>query len=220
MSGANGAKRGVLSEGPGFLAGPAGNLQVHVDRPVAASDPPRVVVICHPHPQFGGTMDNKVVTTLARAATDVGCHAVRFNFRGVGASTGTYDEGRGEAEDARAVFKWAAEQWPARPPALAGFSFGAWVAIRLAFGVSPSHLLTVAPPVDRFAGTPDRAPHCPWWLIQGMADEVVDADRVIKWAEALATPPHIIRLPGVTHFFHGQLSVLRSLARKFFHEVD
>ena len=218
MNGTDEAKRGALSEDPGFLVGPAGNLQVHVDRPVAASDPPRVAVICHPHPRFGGTMDNKVVTTIARAATDVGWHAVRFNFRGVGASAGTYDEGRGEAEDARAVFEWAAEQWPARRPALAGFSFGAWVAIRLAFAVSPSRLLTVAPPVDRFAGLPARAPGCPWWLIQGMADEVVAADRVIAWAKTLVAPPHIVCLPSVTHFFHGQLGALRGLAREFFQE--
>lgn len=220
MSGAMGGEQGAGLDGRGFLPGLAGNLQVEVDRPLAAAAPPRVVVICHPHPQFGGTMDNKVVTTLARAATDVGWHAVRFNFRGVGASAGTYDEGRGETDDARAIVEWAAAQWPAYPPALAGFSFGAWVAIRLAFAVSPSRLLTVAPPVDRFTELPARALDCPWWLIQGMADEVVDADRVVGWAEALATPPYIIRLPGVTHFFHGQLSVLRGLARNFFQEVD
>jgi alpha/beta superfamily hydrolase len=220
MSGANRGEQGTGFDGSGLLPGPIGNLQVQVDRPLASVIPPRVAVICHPHPQFGGTMDNKVVTTLARAATDVGWHAVRFNYRGVGASAGTYDEGRGETEDARAMVNWAAEQWPAYPPALAGFSFGAWVAIGLASEASLSRLLTVAPPIDRFAGTPARAPNCPWWLIQGMADEVVDADRVIGWAEALTTPPRIISLPGVTHFFHGQLSVLRGLAREFFQEVD
>lgn len=207
------------SEAQRFIAGPAGDLETRTDRPVTAlAGPPRVVVVCHPHPRFGGTMDNKVVTTLARAATDVGWHAVRFNFRGVGASVGTYDEGRGETEDARAIFNWAAAQWPAYPPALAGFSFGAQVAIRLAFAASPSRLLTVAPPVDRLPDLPARALGRPWWLIQGMADEVVDADRVIGWAETLVAPPHVVRLPGVTHFFHGQLSVLRGLAREFFQE--
>lgn len=202
-----------------FITGPAGALEVRIARPLKAlAGPPRAVVVCHPHPEFGGTMDNKVVTTLARAATDVGWHAVRFNFRGVGASAGSYDEGRGETEDARAVVNWVAAQWPAHRPALAGFSFGAWVAIRLASVTSLSRLLTVAPPVDRLAGVDAWALDCPWWLIQGMADEVVDADRVIGWAETLAKPPHVVSLPGVSHFFHGQLSVLRGLAREFFQE--
>ena len=220
MIGANQAEQGAGPEGPGLIAGPAGNLQVNVDRPLTVATPPRVVVVCHPHPQFGGTMDNKVVTTLARAATDVGWHAVRFNFRGVGSSAGTYDEGRGETEDARAVRDWAAARWSAGAPGLAGFSFGAWVAMRLASGTSLSRLLTVAPPIDRFADSPVRAPDCPWWLIQGMADEVVDAARVIGWAEALAAPPRIVALPGVTHFFHGQLAVLRGIAREFFQEAN
>ena len=104
------------------ISGPAGRLEIQVDRPARpAPEGERVVVICHPHPQMGGTMDNKVVTTLARAATDLGWSAVRFNFRGVGASVGAFDHGEGEREDARAVLAWAARQWPGNPPALAGF---------------------------------------------------------------------------------------------------
>jgi alpha/beta superfamily hydrolase len=216
MIGANQAEQGAGPEGPALIAGPAGNLQVNVDRPLTVATPPRVVVVCHPHPQFGGTMDNKVVTTLARAATDVGWHAVRFNFRGVGSSAGTYDEGRGETEDARAVLDWAADRWSAGAPGLAGFSFGAWVAARLALEMPISRLLTVAPPVGRFADFPDRAPNCPWWVIQGLDDEVVDASQVIAWAEQLVPPPRLITLPGVSHFFHGQLAVLRDLARGFY----
>lgn len=199
------------------VAGPAGALEIRVDRPAhPTSEGARVVVICHPHPQMGGTMDNKVVTTLARAATDVGWSAVRFNFRGVGASAGAFDHGVGEREDARAVLAWAARQWPGEPPALAGFSFGAWVAMRLALEASVSRLLTVAPPVDRFADFPDHAPHCPWWIIQGLADEVVDSARVLAWAEQMIPPPRLVTLPGVSHFFHGQLAVLRNLARRFY----
>ncbi len=130
------------------ITGPVGKLEIQVDRPArSAPEGERVVVICHPHPQFGGTMENKVVTTLARAATDLGWSAVRFNFRGVGASAGTFDHGEGEREDARAVLVWAERQWPGDPPILAGFSFGAWVAVRLALDVSVSRLLTVAPPL-------------------------------------------------------------------------
>lgn len=199
------------------IAGPSGALEIRVDRPAhPMSEGGRVVVICHPHPQFGGTMDNKVVTTLARAATDVGWSAVRFNFRGVGASAGAFDHGEGEHEDARAVLAWAARQWLGDPPALAGFSFGAWVAMRLALDASVSRLLTVAPPVDRFAHFPDRAPRCPWWVIQGLADEVVDASRVVAWAEQMLPAPRLVTLPGVSHFFHGQLAVLRDLSRRFY----
>ncbi len=199
------------------IAGPAGALEIRVHRPAhPTSEGERVVVICHPHPQMGGTMDNKVVTTLARAATDVGWSAVRFNFRGVGASAGAFDHGVGEREDARAVFAWAARQWPGDPPALAGFSFGAWVAVRLALESSVSRLLTVAPPVDRFADFPDHAPNCPWWIIQGLADEVVDAGRVVAWAEQMLPAPRLVTLPGVSHFFHGQLAVLRDLSRRFY----
>ena len=198
------------------ITGPAGSLEIQVDRPArSAPEGERVVVICHPHPQFGGTMDNKVVTTLARAASDLGWSAVRFNFRGVGASAGVFDHGEGEREDARAVLAWVARQWPGDPPALAGFSFGAWVALRLALEVPVSRLLTVAPPVDRWADFPDHAPRCPWWVIQGMADEVVDAGQVVAWVEQMVPPPRLVTLPGVSHFFHGQLAVLRDLARRF-----
>ena len=202
---------------PQAIPGPAGMLEIRVDRP-APSAPltARAVVICHPHPLMGGTMDNKVVTTLARAATDLGWRAVRFNFRGVGGSAGTFDHGRGEYEDARAVLAWAAQQWPGELPALAGFAFGAWVALRLALDVPVARLLTVAPPVGRFSDFPAHAPSCPWWVIQGMMDEVVDARQVMDWAGRMTPPPRLITLPGVSHFFHGQLTTLRDLAHRFY----
>jgi hypothetical protein len=201
------------------IPGPSGALEIEVDQPMApAEDRARVVVICHPHPQFGGTMNNKVVTTLARAAVDVGWHAVRFNFRGVGASDGTYDHGDGEFDDAQAVLTWATRRWPAHRPALAGFSFGAWVAVRVALQTPVSRLLTVAPPVNRFDGFPDHAPDCPWWLIQGMADEVVDAERVVAWAAQFVPPVNVITVPDASHFFHGQLKILRDLARRFYQD--
>jgi hypothetical protein len=199
------------------ITGPAGSLEIRVDRPARpAPHGEQAVVLCHPHPQMGGTMDNKVVITLARAANDVGWSAVSFNFRGVGASAGGYDQGRGELEDARAVLEWTAGQWRSSQPALAGFSFGAWVAARLALDASVSRLLTVAPPVGRFVDFPERAPNCPWWIIQGLADEVVDARRVVAWAEQMVPLPRLVTLPGVSHFFHGHLAVLRDLARHFY----
>ncbi|HBG51652.1 MAG TPA: hypothetical protein DDW89_07575, partial [Gammaproteobacteria bacterium] len=103
-------------------------------------------------------------------------------------------------------------------PALAGFSFGAWVAVRVALQTPVSRLLTVAPPVNRFDGFPDHAPECPWWLIQGMADEVVDAERVVAWAAQFVPPVNVITVPDASHFFHGQLKILRDLAHRFYQD--
>jgi len=176
-------------------------------------------VICHPHPLFGGTMDNKVVTTLARALQECGIPTVRFNFRGVGASGGHYDEGRGETEDAAAVADWAALRWPDTGLVLAGFSFGAYVATRLATARAVKHLITVAPPVQRFDFAAVAKPVCPWLIVQGDADELVDARAVLAWADAPgADAPgsdvpgaslRVVMMPGVGHFFHGHLAELR-----------
>lgn len=193
-------------------------MKILVDGPVGAleaeaadgADPAApFAVVCHPHPLLGGTMDNKVVTTTARALQGTGMATLRFNFRGVGASAGTYDQGTGETEDARAIARWGAQRWPGRPLVLAGFSFGAWVALRLAQSLAPVRLLTIAPPVGRFDFSGLVAPACPWLILQGDADEVVDAGAVRDWA---ATQPAHVRLellPGVGHFFHGRLTELR-----------
>lgn len=193
------------------IAGPQGPLEALLEEPVAT--PERFAVICHPHPLYGGTMDNKVVWTMARAFEESGVATLRFNFRGVGASAGTYDEGIGETEDAAAVLAFGAERWPQARPLLAGFSFGAYVALRLAGRARPAHLITVAPPVGRFdvAGLPH--PHCPWLIVQGDADDVVDPRAVIEWARRLEPRAELIVLPGVGHFFHGALQLLRDAVR-------
>jgi alpha/beta superfamily hydrolase len=189
------------------IAGPAGALEAIVED--AAVSGPNYAVICHPHPLYGGTMENKVVTTLARALHDAGVATLRFNFRGVGASAGAYDQGAGELADADAVASWGAERWPGKTLIIAGFSFGGFVALRLALQRTAAHLITVAPAIGLFGAHTVGAPECPWLIVQGDADDVVDPKSVIAWARALNPAPRLIVLPGVGHFFHGHLQELR-----------
>jgi alpha/beta superfamily hydrolase len=193
----------------GSIEGPAGAIETATEDPGTPGG--FYAIVCHPHPLFGGTMQNKVVTTLARALGDCGVPSVRFNFRGVGASAGTHDEGRGETLDAEAVDAWAATQWPGRRLIAAGFSFGSYVAARLAERRSAARLILVAPPVGRFDFGALREPACPWFVVQGDADEIVDPRVVLQWSREVTPPPHVAVLPGVGHFFHGSLNELREL---------
>lgn len=195
------------------IPGPAGPLEAIVEDP--GGDPPAYAVVCHPHPLYQGTMRNKVVHTVARAANRLGAPAVRFNFRGVGASGGAWDEGRGEAADALAVIEWAQERWPDRPLWLAGFSFGAYVALRAAPAARPAALVTVAPPVQRFPVGTTPVPDCPWLVVQGEADELVDYREVVAWAEAAPARPRLALLPDTSHFFHGRLGALQETVQDF-----
>lgn len=187
------------------IPGPAGVLEGALD--LAADEPRALAVICHPHPLQQGTMHNKVVTTLARAFARYGAASVRFNFRGVGGSAGSYAEGIGERDDARAAIAWSRERWPHLPLYVGGFSFGAAVALAVAAGVSPRGVVAVAPPIERLPAE-FVAPDCPWLVIHGRADEVVPVDPVILWAGRLARPPQLVLPEGVGHFFHGRLALL------------
>jgi alpha/beta superfamily hydrolase len=169
----------------------------------------RFGVICHPHSQAGGTLDNKVVHMLARAFQELGMPTLRFNFRGVGRSAGQFDNGVGETEDALAVIGWGRARWPGVPYWLAGFSFGAFVALKVSARLEPERLITVAPPVQRFDFAPVVPPSCPWLLIQGDEDEIVDARAVTAWAKQLSPAPEVVILRGVGHFFHGRLQDLK-----------
>jgi alpha/beta superfamily hydrolase len=196
----------------GEIAGPAGPLAVAVD---SRTDVPQrgVAVLCHPHPLHGGTMDNKVVQTVARALVQRGWRSVRFNFRGVGTSGGAWDEGRGEVDDALAVI--AAHRVPGEPLVLGGFSFGAYVAAsaaaRLAPGEQPHGLVLVGPATSNFT-VPAVPPET--LVIHGEADEVVPLAATLDWARPQALP--VVVVPGVGHFFHGQLNVLKSLVLRHF----
>jgi alpha/beta superfamily hydrolase len=175
---------------------------------------PVVAVVCHPLPTEGGTMYNKVVTMAARALRECGVDTVRFNFRGVGASEGAFDDGDGEGEDLRAVAAWVRAQRPDAALWLAGFSFGAYVSLRMAAELQPAALLSIALPVGRsWDFKPIVPPSCPWLVIQGDADEIVDADAVAAWVAKLPHPPTLVRMPDTSHFFHRKLVDLRGAIR-------
>jgi len=191
------------------IVGPAGQLEALLEEPKEVSQQ-KVAVLCHPHPQYQGTMLNKVVHTLARSMNDLGVPAIRFNFRGVGASEGEYADGIGETEDTLSVINWAMERYSGAELCLVGFSFGAMVACRAALVAQPYQLVTVAPAVSQMQGLSHSSqPDCPWLIVQGETDEVVACNDVVDWFNSLAPGPEIIVLPDVGHFFHGCLTMLR-----------
>ena len=197
------------------LPGPAGKIQASAEFPSTHDVATPLAVICHPHPPDGGSMHNKVVSTLAKAFTDCGYIALRFNFRGVGASEGTYDHGRGELADCRAVIDWARSQRPQSALALAGFSFGAWVALKAAEFHSPLLMVSIAPPVGFRDFSDVRHPQRPWLAVQGEADEIVPAAGVLDWLRSQVPVPAIVSMPETGHFFHGKLVPLREHVKHF-----
>jgi alpha/beta superfamily hydrolase len=195
------------------IPGPAGPLEALLEIPEGASSA-SVAVVCHPHPQHGGTMQNKVVHMLARTFQEQGVPTIRFNYRGVGNSAGEYDEGRGETDDAVAALDFAAARWPGAALWLGGFSFGGAVAFRAATRRPVARLVMAAPAVQRVdAADLAQIPSCPWILVQGDQDEVIAPALVSEWVAALPRKPHFVMLPGVGHFFHGRLDDLRSTVR-------
>jgi len=204
------------------VAGPAGAIECAVDDvPAAGAAPLRgVAVVCHPHPQHGGTMDNKVVQTLARAFLQLGYRTVRFNYRGVGDSAGAWDEGRGEIDDAVAVVEATREEGAAGPAptplVLAGFSFGGYVASRAAerlpAGARAERLVLVGPSTQRQQVAPVPADTL---VVHGEADEVVPLAATFDWARPQSLPVTVV--PGGGHFFHGQLPLLKSIVLAAWH---
>ncbi len=199
----------------GAVAGPAGALAIAVDEPAG---PARgLALVCHPHPLHGGTLDNKVVQTLARAFVALGYTSLRFNFRGVGGSEGVWDEGQGEIDDALAVLQ--ARRAPGQTLVLAGFSFGAYVASRVAArladgratGGAAERLVLVGPAASRFdlAAVPADT-----LVIHGESDDVVPLSATLDWARPQSLP--VVVVPGAGHFFHGQLPLLKTLVTRAF----
>ena len=200
------------------LAGPAGRIQLLRNAPEAGSR--GVAVIAHPHPLFGGTMDNKVVQTLARAFVHCGWTALRFNFRGVGASQGSYDEGRGEAEDFLAVVHELAGDGPL---ALAGFSFGAFVAAQALQSLwgprDVRAVVLVGTAASRFPVPPlPLEAHERALVIHGEVDDTVPLPAVLDWARPQSLPVTVV--PGVEHFFHGQLPLLKNLVARHLRALE
>jgi alpha/beta superfamily hydrolase len=191
-----------------LLQGPAGNIEVIASPRPATSNKNITVIICHPHPLFGGTMNNKVVTTLERTFKELGLATVRFNFRGVGKSEGIYDEGKGEVQDLIAIVDWVKKNNPENSLWLAGFSFGSYVAAVGATVLPCEKLICIAPPVTRF-GFVDLKVQCPWIVVQGEEDDVVIPSDVYAWVDSQSNKPVLIKIPGASHFFHGKLMELR-----------
>ena len=194
--------------------GPAGRLQAVLESPPDAHAD-AVAVVCHPHPLYHGTMNNKVVHTIARAANFLQRPAIRFNFRGVGESAGEYAEGIGETDDALAVIAWARARWPAAELWLAGFSFGSFVALRASVEALPACLITVAPPIRRFPVADQARPACPWLVVQGEEDELVDCRDVSEWTARIQPRPELMLMPDTDHLFHGRLTRLREAVTRF-----
>lgn len=197
-----------------FIDGPAGRLEAMVERPDSGAAV-GCVVVCHPHPQHGGTMHNKVAHTLARAFVRMGYAALRFNFRGTEASEGEFDGGNGELDDALAAIAWMRARYPEGPIWVAGFSFGAAIAVKAAVKTPLDGLISVAPAITRFASGIETQPRCPWLIIQGDEDELVPVDDTVVWVDGLEPGPELLIIPGGEHFFHGRLLDLRESVMQF-----
>ena len=196
-----------------FLRGPAGQLECIADVPEAEVERPATIVICHPHPQHGGTMHNKVVTIIERSMRELGLRTIRFNFRGTGDSEGSYDEGYGETDDLFAVIEWVRQTRPNDSLWLAGFSFGSYIALRAAQNVKLGQLISIAPAVSRFAFGELERPDCPWLVIQGDEDDVVPVDEVKAWVAGVEPGPDFVIMEQAGHFFHRRLMDLRGLLK-------
>jgi len=193
-----------------LIDGPAGKIETDVNDPGGARR--GIALIAHPNPVQGGTKDNKVVTTLAKAFFALGYVAARPNFRGVGATEGAHDEGRGEADDMLAVASHLKRQYGELALVLAGFSFGSFVQTRVAKRLQPAHMVLVGPAVNRFPAEtvpPDTL------VIHGEHDDVVPLTAVLDWARPQGLP--IVVVPGGEHFFHGRLNLLSDLIVHHFH---
>jgi alpha/beta superfamily hydrolase len=197
-----------------FIDGPVGRLESILELS-AAQEPPGVVVVCHPHPQHGGTMHNKVAHTLARAFVRAGFASLRFNFRGTEQSEGNFDEGNGELDDALAVVAWMRERYPDSILWLAGFSFGAAIAVKASVATEVDGLVSVAPAISRFATGLESQPTCPWLIVQGDQDELVDVEETVDWVDGLEPGPELLIIPDGEHFFHGRLHELREAVQEF-----
>lgn len=189
-----------------LIPGPVGAIETVIEHPVGVTQ--GLALVAHPHPLYGGSMENKVVTTLARLLRELGYSTVRSNFRGVGQSQGQYDEGIGETEDLLAVTAFVAARHPGLAWSLLGFSFGAFVVQQLSTRIAAERLIMVAPAVSM---RPFTAPGAPAHILQGDADEIIPLAAVAEYAERYAVPLTVI--PAAGHFFHGKLIDLREAAK-------
>lgn len=205
-----------------FLEGPAGRLEAILWTPSAAARrrPPLAAVVCHPHPLYGGTMHNKVVYQAAKSLDACGLPVLRFNFRGAGLSTGKHDRGVGEQEDVRAALDFLAEQFPGVPLLLAGFSFGAWVGLRVGCEESRvSHLIGLGIPVNSSDFSFLRQCKKPKLFVHGSKDQYGAVEKVKRLVAALPGENHLVVVEGVDHFFAGKLDELDATITNWLREV-
>ncbi len=203
----------LARENPVMIDGPVGALEA-LHLPVA--DARGIALVCHPNPSQGGTMLNKVVSTLQRTAGDSGLATLRFNYRGTGKSAGEHDMHSGEVDDAQAALEWLQEQHPDLPVYLFGFSFGGFVAGSLSgrleqAGVAVAQVFLVAPAAMRFDQQHAIAQHTTLTVIQPEEDEVIDPELVYRWSNSLSTPHSLLKVAECGHFFHGRLPELKQL---------
>ncbi|MGV6851453.1 MAG: alpha/beta hydrolase [bacterium] len=196
-----------------FLSGPAGKIEAVADIPEQGENHEAVVIICHPNPSQGGTLRNKVVHILDRSLRELGVRTIRFNFRGVGDSEGSFDNGFGETEDLNSVADWVMRVRPQDELWLAGFSFGSWVTARAAQNLPVKQMVSIAPPVDMYDFSELSEITCPWLVVQGDEDEIVSAEAVKSWVNNLQPKPQLIMMTESGHFFHRRLMDLRGVIK-------
>lgn len=192
-----------------LIPGPAGDIEVLTSCPECYFERNPIAVICHPHPLYGGSMRNKVVHVLAESFNSLGLRSVTFNFRGVEKSAGRYDRGVGETDDLAAVVNYYRRRYPQAPIWLAGFSFGAYVALRGHRRLGAERLLLVAPPVTLFDFEALPEVEIPWMVIQGGQDEVIAPAAVSRWLHGLEKRPLLRWMADADHFFHGRINRIR-----------
>jgi len=189
------------------IPGPAGRLEALLDEPVAADEVRAAVVLAHPHPQHGGTMHTKTVYQSAKALARIGCAVLRFNFRGVAASDGVFDDGRGEMDDFRAGLDFMRASYPSRPLWAGGMSFGAWIAMTAgATDPRATALIGIAAPVTRYDFEPVARSSNPKFLIHGEFDEVCSVKAIRAFYARAAEPKELVVVDGADHLFDGKVS--------------
>ena len=199
--------------------GPAGRIEALLSAPKEPAMPAGFAIVCHPHPLMGGAMSNKVAYTLASTAQKAGLYALRFNFRGVGRSEGLHDEGRGETDDVLFLADWMRQRLPDARLVLMGFSFGAFVSVKAAERALPFLQVSIAPPFSKYFNEPvPPRPGCPWLVVHGRDDEVVDYASTVQVLNSFEPPPQLVSVDGVGHFFHARLGDIQAAVLPFIKE--
>jgi alpha/beta superfamily hydrolase len=195
---------------------PQGHLEGILKTSEDDSQPRYTALVCHPHPLYGGTMHNKVVFKVAQAFQSLGFPSLRFNFRGVGHSTGTYDEGRGEMDDTRYALEFLSRRYPGIPVIIGGFSFGCWVGLRVAAIDDRAQVLVgLGTPARSFGSDTLQDCHKPKLFIHGTKDETAPYDQALSWFEEVPAPKSIVAIHGADHFFQGRLEEVQTIVVNF-----